>query len=92
MSKLSEEIIHIYLEYFYENEIITREDDVELFILRYRFPYQWHTNTESEYKSRPITILLPIGLKNSEYLPSRFLDSCLHPAWKSKGGRGLVYE
>lgn len=89
---MNSELIHIYLEYSYNNEIIVREDDVELFILKHRFPYKWHTNTGSEFKSRPITIILPVGLKDSEYLPSRFLEMIIHPAWESKGGRGLVYE
>ena len=92
MSSFYDEIVHIYLEYFLNNEFIVREDDVNMFILRHRFPYKWLTNVGSEFKSRPITIRLPIGLKDSEYLPSRFLEHIIHPEYKKKGGKGLVYE
>jgi hypothetical protein len=68
-----------------------KEETISMFDIRARFTFNLHKALESNYSSRPISIVIPKEFEDSKYISSKFLKGKLHPLWRSVGGFGLQY-
>jgi len=89
-----EKTLTIELHYKHSNSenIQIRNEDVSWFILNHRFPCKYPLNVPEHLRQRPITVILPKEVQFEKDLYHGKFEMWIHPEYKKKGGRGLVYE